>query len=157
VPKQLLGAHRAASFRFWATIWMGVGIPALSVGLSYEGGEKLKLACKAGCLLSADAGLAALAFTLMACVLAVSLSHLSWGIRDITRSPEWASWLLAVALDMTLVLGELIHVHADSRELMATALMVGVIATSMYLNCWAFLFHHRAADARKNSGEQLTK
>jgi hypothetical protein len=49
----------------------------------------------------------------MNCVLVVSLSHLAWAVSDITRSPWWACWLLAVAFDLCLVLGELCHVAAE--------------------------------------------
>jgi hypothetical protein len=37
----------------------------------------------------------------------------AWAIGDITRSPWWACWLLAVAFDLCLVLGELCHVAAE--------------------------------------------
>jgi hypothetical protein len=60
----------------------------------------------------------------MVCVLVVSLSHLAWAIGDITRSPWWACWLLAVAFDLCLVLGELCHVAAEDAS-------VGLVTSAM--------------------------
>jgi hypothetical protein len=79
----------------------------------------------------------------MGCVLAVSLSHLAWAIRDITKSPPWAAWLLAVGFDLVLVLSELCAVSAEDAgvRVVTTLMMVGVAGLSMFLNCWAFLKH----------------
>jgi hypothetical protein len=63
--RRVLSADNAHKIKLWATVAMGVGIPLLSVGLSYEGGSKLT---------AGSWGLSALAFGLMVCVLAVSLS-----------------------------------------------------------------------------------
>lgn len=120
--------------RWYATVAMGVFIPLLSLGLSHTGGNLLKSECLA---------LAGFAFGLMGCVLAVSLSHLAWGVQDITKSATWASWLLAIAFDLCLVLGELVHVNAEEAGIgmVVTAIMVCVCGLSMFLNCWAFLRH----------------
>jgi hypothetical protein len=40
------------------------------------------------------------------------MSHLAWAVGDITRSGRRASWSLAVALDLSLVMCELCHVYA---------------------------------------------
>jgi hypothetical protein len=55
-------------------------------------------------------------------VLAVSLSHLAWAVRDITGSTWWQSWCLAGTTDLALVLGELAHV-AGFRLWVVTAVM----------------------------------
>jgi hypothetical protein len=120
-----------------ATVMMGVAIPLLSLGLSHTGGSL----CREGGLAVTTLGV--FAFLLMGCVLTVSLSHLAWAVEDITRSPRWASWLLAVTFDLLLVLGELVHVAAEASPVGAvvTTMMVAVAAMSMFLNCWAFLVH----------------
>jgi hypothetical protein len=131
---RVMSASIARQVRIGATLVMGISMPLLSITLSYCGGTLLRHDC---------CGLAALAFGLMGCVLAVSLSHLAWAIQDITRSPRWASWSLAVAFDLALVLAELCDVSAESAGLGAvtTCLMIAVCALSMGLNCWAFLQH----------------
>lgn len=127
-----------------ATLAMGVFIPLFSLGLSNVGGERLM----AGGAINAALG--ALAFGLMACVLGVSLPHLAWGVGNITRSPALPSWLLAVAFDLTIVLGELCHVVAPSQGpgWVIVALTVAVVLLSMFLNCWAF-FYAPAHEARE--------
>jgi hypothetical protein len=120
--------------KLYATLVMGIAIPLLSLGLSNTGGT----------LTRADHNvLAGFAFFLMACVLAVSLSHLAWSIEDITRSPRWASWLLAITFDLMLVLAELCHVSAADAGVgtVTTVMMVAVAGLSMFLNCWAFIKH----------------
>ena len=115
------------------TVGMGAGIPALTLGLSTVAG---RLATHG------HAGLAGFAVTVGATVLMVSLSHLAWAIGDITRSPSWASWLLAIAVDLSIVLSESVHVFApDVVDSLATAIMVAVTLASMALNVWAFLRH----------------
>lgn len=117
-----------------ATVTMGIAIPVLSLVLSHTGGTLAR---------TGHAALAGFALGLMACVLAVSLSHLAWAIEDITRSPRWASWLLAVTFDLMQVLGELVHVNAHDVGvgLAVTLMMVAVAGMSMFLNCWAFIRH----------------
>jgi hypothetical protein len=116
------------------TVALGVGIPLLSLALSKIGGTL------AG---AGFYGMAAFAFLLMAAVLGVSLSHLAAAIGSVTRSPLWASWALAVTLDLTLVLCELIHVsgHGLGLELVCGCAMVAVAIASMGLNVFAFLCH----------------
>jgi hypothetical protein len=114
------------------TIIIGVGIPLLS----------LALAKLAGTLAAAQMyALSLLAFALMIAVLSVSLKHLAWSITDITRSPPKASWAMAISLDLSLVLCELIHVYANTLglDMVANAVMICVALTSMALNVWAFL------------------
>src|SRR4051794_19996905 len=89
---------RADTFRLWMTVALGVGIPCLSLAMS-----KLAGTLAAGGLLA----LAAFALGLMVAVLAVSLPHLAWSVANVTRSGRRASWSLAVALDLSLVLCEL--------------------------------------------------
>jgi hypothetical protein len=117
--------------RFVATVVLGIVLPLLSLGLSDTGGEKL---------LSRQYGLASFSLLLMGSVLTVSLSHLAWAVRDITGSPVWASWLLAVAFDCCIILGELNHV-ANGWSVITAAMMVVVCGLSMFLNVWAFLQH----------------
>jgi hypothetical protein len=116
------------------TAAMGCGIPLLSVALSTVSGTLAR--CGHGAL-----ALAALGLT--CCVLGVSLSHLAWAVRDITGSPLWASWALAIAFDVTLVLSESVHVYAEDAGLglLVSAVMVAVCGASMLLNVWAFLRH----------------
>ncbi len=120
--------------KLYATLVMGVAIPLLSLGLSNTGGNLAR---------TNHVILAGFAFGLMACVLAVSLSHLAWAVEDITRSPRWASWLLAVAFDLMLVLAEMCHVGATDAGVgtVTTIMMVAVALLSMFLNCWAFIKH----------------
>jgi hypothetical protein len=116
------------------TLAMGCGIPLGSLALSTVAGTLAR---------AGHPVLATGATGLTACVLAVSLSHLAWAIRDITSSPRWASWALAIAFDLALVLGESVHVYAADADLgaLVTALMVAVCGLSMVLNCWAFFRH----------------
>ncbi|MDY3554222.1 hypothetical protein R5W24_003341 [Gemmata sp. JC717] len=115
-----------------ATLVMGIVIPLLSLGLSNAGGMLAR---------NDHNALAVLAFGLMGCVLTVSLSHLAWAVGDITKSPRWASWLLAITFDMVLVLAELCHVSAEAAGVgtVVATMMVAVAMLSMFLNCWAFL------------------
>ena len=113
------------------TVALGCGIPLLSIALSKIGGT----------LLTTHVPLALFAFSLMVAVLVVSLPHLRWSIGDITKSGDRASWSLAVALDLSLVLCELVHVYATDSGLdaLVVAVMTSVCIASMVLNCWAFL------------------
>jgi hypothetical protein len=124
----------AVHFRALLTGAMGCGIPLLSLSLSTIAGTLAR---------TGHDNLALASVCLTACVLAVSLSHLAWAVRDITGSPWAASWALAVAFDLALVLGETVHVYADDSGLAAlvTAVMVAVCGLSMVLNCWAFFKH----------------
>jgi hypothetical protein len=130
----------ADGFRAGMTVSLGVGIPLLSLAMSRLSGT---LAAHG------HLALAAFALGLMAAVLGVSLSHLAWAIGDITRSGPRASWSLAVALDLSLVLSELVHVYAPGLGLawVTCGVMVSVAAASMALNCYAFLMHEDAGPA----------
>lgn len=116
------------------TIALGVGIPLLSLAMS-------KLA---GTLAVAEKyALAVFALYLMLAVLGVSLSHLAGSIENITRSHWLASWSLAVALDLSLVMCEMCHVYANNLglEWVTIAVMVCVAVVSMALNVYAFLLN----------------
>jgi hypothetical protein len=132
--RPVASALTAARIKFYATILMGVLLPLLSLGLSSVGGNLARHGCYA---------LSGFALLLMTCVLVVSLSHLAWAVSDITRSPWWACWLLAVAFDLCLVLGELCHVAAEAAGVgLVTSVMMGAVCLlSMFLNVWAFLRH----------------
>jgi hypothetical protein len=110
---------------------MGCGIPLLSLGLSSSGGRLLE---------QGHIGLGVSALVLCCSVLAVSLSHLAWAIRDITRSQVWQAWCLAVAVDVAVVLCELCRV-AGFELWVVPVLMGALTAASAGLNCWAFLRH----------------
>jgi hypothetical protein len=110
---------------------MGCGIPLLSLGLSSSGGRLLE---------QSHIGLGVSALVLCCSVLAVSLSHLAWAIRDITRSYLWQAWCLAVAVDVAVVLCELCQV-AGLELWVGPVLMGALTAASAGLNCWAFLRH----------------
>jgi hypothetical protein len=88
-------------FRLGMTVSLGVGIPLLSLAMSKLAGT---LASAGKYLL----GLAALG--LMVAVLSVSLAHLSWSIENLTRSSKRASWALAIALDVSLIVCEAVEV-----------------------------------------------
>jgi cytochrome c biogenesis protein CcdA len=120
----------SAKFKVGMTLALGCGIPVLSLALSMI----------AGTLANRVPLLALFAFGLMIAVLMVSLPHLRWAISDITKSERLASWCLAVALDLSLVLCELTHVYADDcgLGLVVNCVMLAVCLASMALNCWAF-------------------
>lgn len=125
---------RAPRLALWLTVTMGVAIPLLSLALTTV----------AGTLARKDHPWLALGgLTLCATVLGVSLSHLSWSVSDITKSGKAASWALAVATDLTIVLCESVHVFASDAgiDCLVTAMMVSVTLASMALNVWAFLRH----------------
>jgi hypothetical protein len=132
--RPVASAATASRIKFWATVVMGILLPLLSVGLSSVGGNLAR---------HNHLFLSGFAFALMLCVLVVSLGHLAWAIGDITRSPRYACWLLAVAFDLCLVLSELCHVSAEEAGvgLATSVMMVGVCLVSMFLNVWAFLRH----------------
>lgn len=121
-------------FRLGMTVALGVGIPLLSLAMSKLAGT---LASNGHFLL------AGFAFALMLAVLGVSLGHLAWAVGDITRSGRRASWSLAVALDLSLVMCELTHVYAAELGLMwvCYSVMIAVALASMALNVYAFLQH----------------
>ncbi len=126
----------ASRFKFNLTIALGVFIPVMSLATSKIAGTL------AG---SGHYTLAAFGAGIGVAVLAVSLSHLAWAVRDVTGSGPRASWALAVALDCSLVLCELVHVTATNCGIdgVCWAVMVVVAGFSMVLNCHAFL-NHRA-------------
>jgi hypothetical protein len=109
----------------------GCGIPLLSLGLSSIGGRLL---------VEGHRGLGGAALVLCCTVLAVSLSHLAWSVRDITGSSRWQAWCLAVAVDLSLVLGELASVAGFSLWVVP-CLMAAVTVASCVLNTHAFLTH----------------
>lgn len=134
-PSPALEAASVGSrYKLALTVALGVLIPLLSLTLSKIAGTL------AG---HGSYALAALAGGIGAAVLAVSLSHLAWAIRDVTGSGPRASWALAVALDCSLVMCELVHVGAAGAGLDAVCwcVVVVVAAFSMVLNCHAFLNH----------------
>lgn len=115
------------------TIAMGIGIPGLTLALTTVAG---RLACKGHYILTA----AVIAVCLT--VLAVSLDHLKTAIQDITRSGDLSSWLLAVAVDLSVVLSEAVQVCSPGvSDGLAMSVMVCVTIASMGLNVWAFLRH----------------
>jgi hypothetical protein len=126
-PRTISAARR------WLTLGMGCGIPGLSLALSSIGGRLATegLPWHGGAALGLCCG-----------VLAVSLSHLAWAIRDITGSARWQAWCLAGAIDAGLVLGELAGV-AGFAFWAVPVLMWAVAVTSAALNGWAFLGHKR--------------
>jgi hypothetical protein len=123
-----------ARFRLWMTVALGVGIPLLSLAMSKLAGTLAAHGYSA---------LAAFALALMLAVLGVSLSHLAWAVGNITRSSRCPSWSLAVALDLSLVLCESVHVYGEELGLtwVCYAVMAAVAAASMALNVYAFLMH----------------
>jgi hypothetical protein len=117
--------------RRWITIGVGCGIPAMSLTLSRIGG---------GLLVGGHTGLGSCAMLLCCTVLAVSLSHLAWALRDITKSRPWQAWCMAIACDVAIVVCELVHV-AGVEWLAVSGLMWACTVASMVLNCWAFAKH----------------
>lgn len=113
------------------TVGLGCGIPGLSLALSTTGGRLL---------VEGKWQLGSAALGLCGTVLAVSLSHLAWAIRDITRSEPWQAWCLATAIDLAVVLCELSRV-AGFDLWVVPVLMGCVTVASAGLNCWAFLRH----------------
>lgn len=126
-----------------AMVVLGTAIPLLSLGLSHTGGVLLADSSN-----PVSIALGLFAFTLMGCVLFVSLGHLSWSVEDLTRSGKVQSWLLAVTFDLLLVLGELVHVAAGApgANTVVGSMMVAVCGLSIFLNIWAF-WHHSTQSA----------
>ncbi len=135
--RKILDARHVSRLEKMITIAMGCGIPLLSLSLSRLGGHLLA---------TGTVVLGIVALALCVTVLGVSLSHLAWAIGQITKSNFWASWCLAVAVDLSLVLAELIGVTGAAHEVegLRLGLMVSVTVASMILNCWAFLRHQSA-------------
>jgi hypothetical protein len=127
-------APAASRYKLALTIALGVFIPVMSLAASKIAGTLAGHGFYALASFGALIGVA---------VLAVSLSHLAWAIRDVTGSGPRSSWALAVALDCSLVLCELVHVGAAAADLDAVCwCVVGVVAVfSMVLNVHAFLNH----------------
>jgi len=125
---------QASNLGRYITVAMGCGIPLLSLSLSHLGGSLL------ACGTWATTFLGVFAFGLCVAVLGVSLSHLAWAIGDITKSPRWASVALAISVDCSLLVGELIGVFgADAGvERLRIGLMIAVTVSSAVLNTWAF-------------------
>jgi hypothetical protein len=123
--------RRSTRARWWTTVSLGVGIPALSLALSCVGGRLLA---------EQHEQLGTAALVLCCSVLAVSLSHLAWSVRDITRCQPWQAWALAVAIDSTLIVGELATVHGFDSALVPV-LMASVAVASAWLNVWGFTRH----------------
>jgi len=100
-------------------------VPLLSLSLSNLGGRLLA------------------ALGLCVSVLAVSLAHLAAAIRAITKSGRCSSWALAITVDLSLVLSELIGVFGTNAdvETLRLGLMCSVTGSSMVLNVYAFLRH----------------
>ena len=113
------------------TVGMGCGIPCLSLALSSIGGRLW---------VEGHQELGGAALVLCSAVLAVSLSHLAWAVRDITGSARWQAWCLAGAIDLSLVLGELAGI-GGFRLWVVPVVMGSVTVVSAVLNCWAFLRH----------------
>jgi cation transport ATPase len=120
------------------TVLMGAAIPLLSLSLSSLGGSLLA---------GGQWSLGLVALALCVCVLGVSLDHVAFAVRSITKSPAWASWLLATACDASLVLGELSGVFASEVDVyyLRMGLMFSVTIASQVLNIFAFLAHRPKA------------
>jgi hypothetical protein len=130
--KPKLSTKKADSLmRKHITVALGCGIPCFSLALSAVGGRLL---------LEQQYALGAFSLTLCCAVLAVSLDHLAWAIKDITKSNSWQSWCIAAAIDLSLVMCELAGVAGFSLWIVP-CIMVSVTVTSAALNCWAFLRH----------------
>ncbi len=127
-------AAAASRYKLNLTVALGVFIPVMSLATSKVAGTL------AG---QQHFALAAFGAAIGVAVLAVSLSHLAWAIRDVTGSGPRAAWALAVALDCSLVLCELVHVTAAEVGLGAVCwcVLLAVAGFSMVLNCHAFLNH----------------
>ena len=76
--------------RRWLTVALGCGIPGLSLALSSVGGRLLG---------QGHTALGVAAMALCCSVLAVSLSHLAWAVKDFSRS----------------AFGDLLHQHVRFR------------------------------------------
>lgn len=131
---KVIGGNLLSNGRIALTVLLGIGIPCLSLALSHLGGSMLSAPTWT------TKALGGAALGLCCTVLAVSLRHLRDAIGDITHSGPELSWLLAVAIDLSLVTCELIETATDGSGV-AVAVMFAVTAASMALNVWAFLRH----------------
>ena len=133
-------ATQVNNYRRYITVGAGCFIPLLSLSLSHMGGSRVTSESLAEML--CGFGLLGLCIT----VLCVSLGHLSEAVQDITKSTPKASWMMAVAVDLTMVTTELSTTFAtnDADSWLRVAVMAAVTVGSMILNCWAFLKHSAA-------------
>ncbi len=131
-----LATGPAERFRTTMIYLLGSGIPALSLALSKMGGSLL---------LGGHWALGLFAFALMGAVLAVSLPHLAWSLVHLTGSERRPAWCLAIALDLSLVLTELVSVYASGLGLglVCFLVMFAVAVASAALNINAFFNAHK--------------
>lgn len=127
-------AREGVRYKTALTVALGILIPLLSVCASKVAGTLF---------LNGHYALAAFGAAVGGAVLAVSLSHLAWAIADVTGSGPRSSWALAVALDCSLVLCELVHTSAADCGLCAVCwcVLVAVAVFSAVLNVHAFINH----------------
>ena len=90
-------------------------------------------------------------------VLAVSLSHLAWAVRDITGSARWQSWFLAAAVDISLVSPSPKYLSLCLLNPLAVIVPPSVRTQSAerenvcWSSCGPVRVSHRAAMARRRS------
>jgi hypothetical protein len=132
----VLATGPAERFRTGMIYGLGSGLPLLSLALSKLGGSLL---------LTGHWPLGLFAFALMGAVLAVSLPHLAWSLVHLTGSDQRPAWCLAVALDLSLILTELVGVYATGLGLglVCFAVMFAVAVASALLNIHAFFNAHK--------------
>ena len=111
------------------TTVLGIGIPAMTLALSYIGGSLWY---------TGRTGLALAAGALVLCVLAVSLTHVARAIREVSGTEVWLSWAMAIAIDAGLVVCELATVGSAVEQYMCWAVVTCVAAASAALNVYAF-------------------
>ncbi|MFO0964636.1 MAG: hypothetical protein U0793_03485 [Gemmataceae bacterium] len=128
------GRKPASRLSTGITLALGCGIPSLAIALSRMG----------GCLLASGSWvLGVMALGLCVVTMLVSLQHLAFSVQDITRSSRYASLSMAVAVDASIVLAELVGVFGavPETETLRACLISVTTCFSMALNCWAFLRH----------------
>jgi len=121
------------AFKQRLAVSLGVAIPVFSMCLCHIGGS----------LVSEVLWVAAFFGIVAVSVLVLSLSHLAEAVEDTTGARPWQAWLMAVALDCTIVACELCHVFASDEQLWywSTALMGAAGIFSAVLNVYAFTKH----------------
>lgn len=125
-------AQTDSDFAYRLTVAIGIAIPVLSLCMSSITGELVS---------HEHYELGAFTGGVVLCILGVSLTHLAHALEDLTRSPWWLAWPMAIVLDCALVGCELVNtLYPELGLSFACWFVMGIVGIfSALLNCHAFL------------------